>query len=39
VDGRLAEGTASQGSQESLPIGDGTLIIERASVSVSEIEF
>jgi hypothetical protein len=39
VDGRLAEGTASQGSQESLPVGDGTLIIERASVSVSEIEF
>ena len=39
VDGRLAEGTASQGSQESLPVGDGSLIIERASVSVSEIEF
>lgn len=39
VDGQLAEGSASQGSQESLPLGDGTLIIERASVSVSEIEF
>lgn len=39
VDGQLSEGTASEGTQESLPLGDGTLIIERASVSVSEIEF
>src|SRR5262245_8040841 len=39
VDGQLAEGTASQGTQESLPVGDGTLVVERATVTVSEIEF
>ena len=39
VDGRLAENSASQGTETSLPLGDGTLVIERASVAVSEIEF
>lgn len=39
VDGQLSEGTASEGTRQSLPLGDGTLLIERASVSVSEIEF
>lgn len=39
VDGQLAQGSAAQGTQESLPLGDGTLIIERATVSLSEIEF
>ncbi len=39
VDGRLAEGSAAGGTQESLPLGDGVLVIERASVAVSEIEF
>jgi hypothetical protein len=39
VDGRLAETSASQGTESSLPLGDGTLVIERASVAVSEIEF
>ena len=39
VDGRLAENSASQGTETGLPLGDGTLVIERASVAVSEIEF
>lgn len=39
VDGRLTENSASQGTETSLPLGDGTLVIERASVAVSEIEF
>jgi hypothetical protein len=39
VDGRLAESSASQGNETNLPLGDGTLVIERAGVAVSEIEF
>jgi hypothetical protein len=39
VDGRLSEASAAQGSTASLPLGDGTLVVERASISVSEIEF
>jgi hypothetical protein len=39
VDGRLSEASAAEGSGSSLPIGDGNLVIERASVAVSEIEF
>jgi len=38
VDGHLSEASASQGSVGSLPLGDGTLVVERASVSVSELE-
>ena len=39
VDGRLSEASAAQGSESSLPLGDGTLVVERATVAVSEIEF
>jgi hypothetical protein len=39
VDGRLSETSAAQASESSLPVGDGNLVIERASVAVSEIEF
>jgi hypothetical protein len=39
VDGQLSEASAAQGTEMSLPVGDGSLVIENASVSVSEIEF
>lgn len=38
VDGKLSQESAAQGSLHSLPVGDGTLVIERATIAVSELE-
>jgi hypothetical protein len=40
LEGKLSETSVSEGSSaRSMPVGDGTLVIERARISVSELEF